>query len=83
MEFWVCIISPSYSSGSSGGSILVHCTQGISRSASVVVAYLMEYHGFPIENAVTLVQMRHSGALKPYRFQELLRAFHYHLLSVR
>lgn len=65
----------------SGATVLVHCVQGISRSASVVVAYLMEYKGMAIEDAVSLVRDRHQGALKPFRLQEMLRAFHYALKS--
>jgi hypothetical protein len=33
------------------GSVLVHCEQGISRSASVVMAYLMRFHGMTRDEA--------------------------------
>eukprot|EP00933_Yihiella_yeosuensis_P025755 TRINITY_DN19995_c0_g1_i1.p1 TRINITY_DN19995_c0_g1~~TRINITY_DN19995_c0_g1_i1.p1 ORF type:complete len:468 (+),score=112.23 TRINITY_DN19995_c0_g1_i1:59-1462(+) len=59
--------------------VLVHCVQGISRSATVVVAFLMEFRGFDMDDAVALVKKQHPGALKPFRFQEMLRAFQYHL----
>lgn len=40
---------------SKNGKILVHCYQGISRSASFVLAYLMIYHKLTLEDALKLV----------------------------
>lgn len=59
--------------------VLVHCVQGISRSGAFVVAYLMEYKGFSMDEAVLLVKQNHPGALKPFRFQEMLRGFSHFL----
>ena len=66
-----------------GGRVLVHCVQGISRSASVVAAYLMEYEGYDVDSAVAELRLRHEGALKPFKFQEMLRGFHYFLRARR
>lgn len=63
--------------------VLVHCVQGISRSATVVVAYLMEFEKLHMDEAVTLVRNKHAVALKPFRFQEMLRAFQYVLDAER
>lgn len=41
-----------------GGTVLVHCYAGISRSASVVIAYLMKEHGLPAMDAMTYVRKR-------------------------
>eukprot|EP01006_Ploeotia_vitrea_P064400 TRINITY_DN8775_c0_g1_i1.p1 TRINITY_DN8775_c0_g1~~TRINITY_DN8775_c0_g1_i1.p1 ORF type:complete len:216 (-),score=32.41 TRINITY_DN8775_c0_g1_i1:108-755(-) len=66
-------------SESDSNVVLVHCVQGVSRSSSLVVAYLMQYHQMPIDDAIALVKKQHPPALRPFRFQELIRGFHYHL----
>ncbi|CAD7964744.1 unnamed protein product [Amoebophrya sp. A25] len=38
--------------------VLLHCTQGVSRSAAVTIAYLMEFHGFRLEEAYHYVKAR-------------------------
>lgn len=43
-----------------GHRVLVHCTLGINRSPSVVVAYLHWIEGMPLENALTYVKQRRS-----------------------
>jgi len=47
-------------------SVLVHCRHGHSRSASVLVAYLMETEGLSLEDAVKKVQEQRTAA-KPNR----------------
>eukprot|EP00927_Polykrikos_kofoidii_P082754 TRINITY_DN8309_c0_g1_i3.p1 TRINITY_DN8309_c0_g1~~TRINITY_DN8309_c0_g1_i3.p1 ORF type:complete len:594 (-),score=96.20 TRINITY_DN8309_c0_g1_i3:145-1902(-) len=57
--------------------VLVHCVQGVSRSSAVVVGFLMEQRGIEMNEAVRHVKKRHPGALRPFRFQEMLRNFQY------
>lgn len=44
--------------------ILVHCAQGISRSATIVIMYLMRTEGLTYEHALALVQ-RHRDIVQP------------------
>merc|ERR1719193_2179693 len=44
------------------GKVLVHCVHGISRSATVVTAYLMRYHGMNFEDAKAYIKQKHHTA---------------------
>ena len=45
-----------------GGACLVHCWQGVSRSSSCVVAYLMRYEGMTLNEAYNKVRSRRTIA---------------------
>ncbi|OMO85361.1 hypothetical protein COLO4_21655, partial [Corchorus olitorius] len=45
-----------------GGGVLVHCFMGISRSVTVVVAYLMKKHGMSLSKALEHVKRRRPQA---------------------
>jgi protein-tyrosine phosphatase len=43
------------------GKVLVHCTSGVNRSPTIVMWYLMTYHGFSFEAARLAVSSRRDG----------------------
>ncbi|RXG68820.1 Protein phosphatase Slingshot [Armadillidium vulgare] len=47
-----------------GSKVLVHCKMGISRSASVVIAYAMKAHNLSLEDAIKLVKNKRT-CIKP------------------
>jgi protein-tyrosine phosphatase len=58
-----------------GGIVLVHCFAGVSRSASVVLAYLMRHHSMTLTKAVTLVRNKRSWINPNPGFVVQLRRF--------
>jgi dual specificity phosphatase 12 len=52
--------------------VLVHCRAGVSRSASVVMAYLMTFQGFTLHDAFFLVRSRRSCVSPNIGFMEKL-----------
>lgn len=55
--------------------VLVHCKAGVSRSASVVLAYLMEYCGYSLHEAF-LLMLHHRPTITPNPgFMEQLRSY--------
>ncbi|KAJ1343387.1 hypothetical protein BSLG_002413 [Batrachochytrium salamandrivorans] len=54
-----------------GGSVLVHCNGGISRSPAFVVAYLMEMHQQDFFTAFQMVQNQRfcMNPIEPFKFQ--------------
>lgn len=55
--------------------VLVHCVQGVSRSASVVVGYLVAEQGLPPARALALVKARHPGADPNFGFVRQLEEY--------
>ncbi|KAJ7849951.1 protein-tyrosine phosphatase-like protein [Mycena olivaceomarginata] len=59
----------------SGGRVLVHCVMGISRSATVVCAYLMFSQHISVAQAIRLVRKRRPKSRPSYNFIRQLQFF--------
>mmetsp|Transcript_63621 Transcript_63621/g.125884 ORF Transcript_63621/g.125884 Transcript_63621/m.125884 type:complete len:334 (+) Transcript_63621:95-1096(+) len=55
--------------------VIVHCRAGVSRSASVVIAYLMIYQGYSLHEAFFVVRSHRSVATPNIGFMEKLCEF--------
>ncbi|KAI9920890.1 hypothetical protein PsorP6_000962 [Peronosclerospora sorghi] len=62
------------------GRILVHCNKGVSRSSSIVVAYLMKLRSMSLEQALAFVVDRHSSANPNVSFRAQLKEYERRLL---
>ncbi|ELP86846.1 dual specificity protein phosphatase, putative [Entamoeba invadens IP1] len=56
-------------------NVLVHCVQGVSRSASLVVAYLMKKNSLPLEDALQRVKEKRTCASPNSGFLEQLSQY--------
>ena len=59
----------------SGGVVLVHCQQGISRSCSLVLAWLMAHEGLSMDEALADVRTKRSFVKPNEGFAKQLREF--------
>ena len=57
------------------GSVLVHCVQGMSRSASVVSAYLIATYGWSVKEAVEYVRSKSTNAFPNTGFVHQLQEY--------
>ena len=57
------------------GAVLVHCVQGVSRSTSIVLAYLMKKKGVPLQKALNFVKKRRPIVRPNRSFMEQLQNF--------
>lgn len=58
-----------------GKNVLVHCFAGVSRSATIVIAYLMRFHKMEYNTALSHVKSRRPWINPNYGFQGQLRRF--------
>ncbi|XP_010546836.1 PREDICTED: dual specificity protein phosphatase 1B [Tarenaya hassleriana] len=59
----------------SGGGVLVHCFMGMSRSVTIVVAYLMKKYGLSFSKAMEHVRSRRPQALPNFGFISQLEQY--------
>ena len=52
-----------------GGTVFVHCYAGVSRSAAILIAYLMQEHQLTMFQAMSLVKAKRSVAFPNPGFQ--------------
>jgi protein-tyrosine phosphatase len=64
------------------GRILVHCAVGISRSPTIVIAYIMHRYGMSYQNAYQYVQSLRPIVNPNNSFKTQLQEFEYELLSL-
>ena len=67
---------------SNGGTCLVHCQMGVSRSSSVVIAYLMRYQNMNLHDAYTLTKMKRPIVDPNGGFWEQLQQYEKSLMDV-
>lgn len=58
-----------------GGKVLVHCAYGVSRSASIVIAYLIKKNGYTYEEAYEKVKKRRNIIEPNEGFKRQLRLY--------
>ena len=68
-------LAPNGEDGGRPGHVLVHCVWGMSRSASVVLAYLVAARGMSLVEALRLLRARRSIARPNDGFMVQLQAF--------
>lgn len=64
-----------------GGCVLVHCNAGISRSATIAIAYLMKTKHWPLDKAYGHVKEKRSKIRPNAGFQIQLKTFEQQLKS--
>ena len=58
-----------------GGTVLVHCFQGVSRSASIILGYLITYNDLNFAQAFRFLKERRSQINPNYGFLHQLRNY--------
>lgn len=70
-----CLFPPGTSTDKHHGSILIHCAQGVSRSVTLIVAYLMYRYKLTTEQALHAVKRKFASACPNDGFQRQLQLY--------
>jgi atypical dual specificity phosphatase len=62
-----------------GGNVLVHCMAGVSRSASIIIAYLVRYREMSLRDAYMLVRGKRSIIRPNVGFWKQLIEYEHHV----
>jgi len=65
------------------GHVLIHCRQGISRSATILVAFLMWYKRISVDNAIATVASKRKMVAPNSGFMKQLRSFENHIMKTK
>jgi protein-tyrosine phosphatase len=69
-----------------GKNVFVHCHAGVSRSPTIVVAYLMKYYSMTLDDAIRFVQKRRPKVFyngKQYNFKNALSIYQDRLTELK
>ena len=58
-----------------GGSILVHCKMGLSRSPTFIIAFLIKYYGFTVDSAINYLKRKRPYVNINHGFIEQLHQY--------
>ena len=59
-----------------GSNILVHCFAGVSRSSTIVIAYLIRFHGMDVDEALNYVKQKRPWICPNHGFYAQLKKYH-------
>ncbi|CAG9333090.1 MKP2_3 [Blepharisma stoltei] len=60
---------------SNGGVVLVHCFAGVSRSSTIIIAYLMRYHNMNLKEAILYAKSKRPWINPNFGFMGQLRRY--------
>ena len=63
----------------SGDIMLIHCKYGISRSVSLIIAYLIKYFGFTVDKALSYIQTKRNQVNPNKGFLDQLYEYEKHI----
>ena len=63
----------------SQSNILIHCRYGISRSVSILIAYIIKFYGLSVDNALRFIRTKRKQAEPNYGFMHQLHIYERYL----